>query len=895
MKKATRIFSWFLAAAMVLSGLATFAPAHVHAAESDSAEYIHNFTENGLSSSFYTISGNLSSSKGTVSYNGLTLTQCLKMEQATSITFTAPSAGTLTLVFHETGYNGAIANQSTVKVDGSAKSVGLDNTLVLSLEAGSHTIKKGNKQIFLYYMVYAPASSGGDVHEHSYLDEVTAEATCGTAGERSYSCECGDSYTEPIPATGNHSYVGGKCSVCGLTESKGAIIQEGGWFESAYVVWESVSGASGYNVYVQASGASAWTKLDDMLVRQYPSYWRADALGLKAGSYTLKVVPVIGGAEKEAFSLTSGTLKVIAHDRSGYAFVSGASLKGGQTVTTSSGAYNDDGTLKSNAVVIYVTNDNKNTVTATLGGTTYTGLSNILATSVLKKATTPICVRLIGNITDLASGSAFDKGDLLIDTNGKSFGLTIEGVGCDATCNGFGIRIKNSSNVEIRNLAVMNCDSSEGDSIGLQQANDHIWVHNCDLFYGHAGSDADQVKGDGALDTKKSHYVTHSYNHFWDTGKSNLQGGSKSDTSDNITYHHNWYDHSDSRHPRVRVATVHVYNNYYDGVSKYGIGAAYISEVISEGNYFRNTKNPMLISTMGTDKGVNTMSGETPGTLTSYKDYVVGAKSWIPNVSGIQGATSWNASSYDCVIVDTRYDAYTYQLQSAEEAKETVIAYAGRINHGDFIWRFNNSVDDTSYDVNTGLKSALNSYKGSVISAGGIAITSGNGGNGTVSGGATPGAPQGAAVSGSYEAFGEAADSITIALIPAGAEEAAYTFTNAAAPAASGTWSIAGVEAGSYSVQVSKKNHVTREYTLTVTGSAAALDVEIWLIGDVTGDGLVNFSDYSKVLSQSKKPNSQILTDYAFLCGDVNADGAINFSDYSKVLSQAKGKGSLWQ
>ena len=153
----------------------------------------------------------------------------------------------------------------------------------------------------------------------------------------------------------------------------------------------------------------------------------------------------------------------------------------------------------------------------------------------------------------------------------------------------------------------------------------------------------------------------------------------------------------------------------------------------------------------------------------------------------------------------------------------------------------------------------------------------------------------GVTLSGSYKAFGEAGDSLTIALIPAGTGAAAYTFTNEDAPALCGSWSIEGVAAGSYTVQVSKKNHVAREYALTVGDEAAALDVEIWLIGDVTGDGLVNFSDYSKVLSQSKKPNSQILTDYAFLCGDVNADGAINFSDYSKVHSQAKDKGSLWQ
>ena len=153
----------------------------------------------------------------------------------------------------------------------------------------------------------------------------------------------------------------------------------------------------------------------------------------------------------------------------------------------------------------------------------------------------------------------------------------------------------------------------------------------------------------------------------------------------------------------------------------------------------------------------------------------------------------------------------------------------------------------------------------------------------------------GVTLSGSYKAFGGAGDSLTIQLIPAGFEDAAYTFTNAAAPEVSGSWSIDGVAAGSYTVLVTKQNHVAREYALTVGDEAAALDVEVWLIGDVTGDGLVNFSDYSKVLSQSKKPNSQILTDYAFLCGDVTGDSAINFADYSKVLSQAKGKGSLWQ
>ncbi len=143
----------------------------------------------------------------------------------------------------------------------------------------------------------------------------------------------------------------------------------------------------------------------------------------------------------------------------------------------------------------------------------------------------PVCIRFVGNITD---PSTLNKGDLLVDT--VTCGLTIEGIGKDATFNGFGLVLKNSSNVEVRNIGFMNCNSSEGDNCGLQQGNDHVWVHHCDMFYGDAGSDADQVKGDGALDTKTSSYITHSYNHFWDNGKCDLQGMKSESTENYITY-----------------------------------------------------------------------------------------------------------------------------------------------------------------------------------------------------------------------------------------------------------------------------------------------------------------------------------------------------------------------
>ncbi|MCF0216484.1 MAG: pectate lyase, partial [Fibrobacteraceae bacterium] len=312
-----------------------------------------------------------------------------------------------------------------------------------------------------------------------------------------------------------------------------------GWLESAFVEWTHVSGASAYNVYYSGNGKTN-VKVDAPLVRSYGNYMRVDIPGLKAGSYTVKVAPVVGGSEQSG--VTTSALSVKAHDRAGFAFSNGRVP----------GAYNADGTLKSGAVVIYVTEKTKNTVTMDVttsskgATTTCKSFQGILNCYKKGYETRPLDLRFIGNVTD---SDSLQAGDMMIDLgkSEKSY-VTVEGVGADAVANGWGIRIKNAQNVEVSNLGFMNVNSSEGDNVSLQQTNEHIWVHNNDMFYGDAGSDADQAKGDGALDCKKSTYVTFSYNHFWDNGKSNLLGLSEGTTDGlYITYHHNWYDHSDSR------------------------------------------------------------------------------------------------------------------------------------------------------------------------------------------------------------------------------------------------------------------------------------------------------------------------------------------------------------
>ena len=56
-----------------------------------------------------------------------------------------------------------------------------------------------------------------EVHTHSYTSTVTKAETCETAGVRTYTCSCGHSYTEAIPATG-HNYADGTCTNCGAAD-----------------------------------------------------------------------------------------------------------------------------------------------------------------------------------------------------------------------------------------------------------------------------------------------------------------------------------------------------------------------------------------------------------------------------------------------------------------------------------------------------------------------------------------------------------------------------------------------------------------------------------------------------------------------------------------------------
>ena len=514
-----------------------------------------------------------------------------------------------------------------------------------------------------------------------------------------------------------------------ITEAKG-------WQESAYLKWAPFEGASSYNVYVDDK------KIDAQLIRQYASYYRADVLGLKEGTYSVKVVPVNADGKEIAGANTASNLVVKSYNREGFAHFKYAGV----------GAYNNDGTLKAGAKVLYITAKTAKTVSTTVNTgkqETVTGLQSIIDAYSKGKDKTPIAFRIIGkvNLSDLDHISSSAEG---LQVKGAMMNMTFEGVGDDATVYGFGFLLREAESVEFRNFAIMRCLD---DAMSLDTKNFHVWIHNMDLFYGKKGSAADQAKGDGTVDIKgDSKYVTVAYNRFWDNGKASMCG-MKSETGENwITYHHNWFDHSDSRMARVRTMSVHMYNNYYQHCDVYGIGATSGSSVFMESNYFDAVKRPIMSSLQGTDaKGDGTFSGEKGGLIKAYGNVFANKPDNFSYITYAENNTSFDAyevsdpskqvpASIKTLVGGTSYNnfdtnsslMYAYAADKAEDVPSIVEGFygAGRLNHGDidFVIPDETVVTNGHQQPLPALVSILDAYTSGVVKVFGESNASGDGG-----------------------------------------------------------------------------------------------------------------------------------------------------------------------
>ena len=409
------------------------------------------------------------------------------------------------------------------------------------------------------------------------------------------------------------------------TEGQVVVRAVSGLNESAYVLFDAVTGATGYNIYVD--GALADEKIAYTRAVSATQY-RTDVLGITEGTHNIKIVPIITGVESTA-TATICKATAVAYDRSGYAHFN---------YNEGVGAYNNDGTLKDNAVVLYVDDSNKNTVQLSCNGVTSTGIGNILNSvgqkcgeaghedqckktsgssvyyaaandnngiiKLLAENNIPLVVRFVGIVSETGlyengtynakdaglidglteydsndyGGSEGDNGHMARMKSGKN--ITIEGVGTDAALDGWGIHFicetaatDLGKNFEVRNLAFMNTPE---DAIGMegQQSDNTItapvercWIHHNTFYCPHisAPAESDKSEGDGSCDFKRGMYYTLAYNYFEYCHKTNLIGSSDSSLQYNITMHHNVWYNCGSRIPLLRQANVHFYNNYVYG------------------------------------------------------------------------------------------------------------------------------------------------------------------------------------------------------------------------------------------------------------------------------------------------------------------------------------------
>ncbi|MBQ9994030.1 MAG: peptidoglycan-binding protein, partial [Clostridia bacterium] len=140
-------------------------------------------------------------------------------------------------------------------------------------------------------------------------------------------------------------------------------------------------------------------------------------------------------------------------------------------------------------------------------------------------------------------------------------------------------------------------------------------------------------------------------------------------------------------------------------------------------------------------------------------------------------------------------------------------------------------------------------------------------------------------VSGSVTSFGDSSAATDIALL-SGSTQIDCVST------ASGSYLLSDIAAGTYTLSVSKANHVTREYYLTVSGDTVQ-DVTICLVGDVTCDGDVTTRDLNRIYAHVSEISP--LTGYDLACADiVGSDGEATTRDLNRIYAHVSEISPLW-
>ncbi|SPF04165.1 pectate lyase family protein [Streptomyces sp. MA5143a] len=166
---------------------------------------------------------------------------------------------------------------------------------------------------------------------------------------------------------------------------------------------------------------------------------------------------------------------------------------------------------------------------------------------------------------------------------------TVLGVGASSGFTGGGLRIKEKTDVVVRNLNISK-PVAPADGITVQEST-RVWIDHNSFS---ADRDHDKDHYDGLLDINHgSDDVTVSWNTFKNHFKGSLVGHSDNNASEDtghlkVTYHHNHFSDVHSRIPSLRFGTGHFYNNYVDGAET-ACHSRMGAQMLVENNVFRDT------------------------------------------------------------------------------------------------------------------------------------------------------------------------------------------------------------------------------------------------------------------------------------------------------------------
>ncbi|MBE6207825.1 MAG: hypothetical protein E7132_04040 [Rikenellaceae bacterium] len=295
------------------------------------------------------------------------------------------------------------------------------------------------------------------------------------------------------------------------------------------------------------------------------------------------------------------------------------------------------------------------------------------------KSTTPAIVWLSGTFT---ASDGRDSGSPWFDIK-RTSNITIYGTDSFKMQN-VGFFLNEAENIILRNIYIVMPKADNGaDGISMQESK-NVWVDHCTFESVNQEKDYE----DGSCDiTHATSGVTVSWCHYIKTQKSSLVGHSNSATEDaaiTATFHHNFFDGSSSRHPRVRFGKVHVYNNFYNGCTTYGVGSAYGAMVLVEHNAFDNVHLPTDICTFPAKKSGSSWVSNLTGSVAGYLYAADNAYTNIPsNASDPYPFTNveWKAYNKEKLSTPLVYadfaPTYTYPHNPASEVAAIVRAGAG--------------------------------------------------------------------------------------------------------------------------------------------------------------------------------------------------------------------------